>query len=200
MRRTCAGRERDLEAVGRRVRQAVDAVRPEVVILPLLAIGDDRRAGGLEPLDGVADRRVVERVERGIVGVAVAATASISSSGRGMLPIGSVGIVIMETSGLVSESRRRIHAWNVTAPLVPRQSRPIGKIRRLCERNGALPRHDPGKDSAARPSSSRMMNRPANCWMPCSRAAVFRPASPRMAARPCVSCERTNMRRSSSMS
>ena len=86
-----AGRERDLEAVRGRVRQPVDAVRPEVVVLPLLAVGDDRRAGGLEPLDGVADRLVVERVERGFA-PSVAATASISRKGLGMLPIGSVGI------------------------------------------------------------------------------------------------------------
>ena len=56
-----AGGERDLEAVGRRVRQAVDAVGPEVVVLALLAVGDDRRAGRLELLDRVADRLVVER-------------------------------------------------------------------------------------------------------------------------------------------
>ena len=59
-----AGRERDLEAVRGRVRQPVDAVGPEVVVLPLLAVGDHRRAGGLEPLDGVPDRLVVERVQR----------------------------------------------------------------------------------------------------------------------------------------
>ena len=59
-----AGRERDLEAVRGRVRQPVDAVGPEVVVLPLLAVGDDRRAGGLEPLDGVPDRLLVERVQR----------------------------------------------------------------------------------------------------------------------------------------
>ena len=35
-----AGRERDLEAVRGRVRQPVHAVRPEVVVLPLLAVGD----------------------------------------------------------------------------------------------------------------------------------------------------------------
>ena len=59
-----AGRERDLEAVGGGVRQPVDAVGPEVVVLPLLAVGDDRRAGCLEPRDGVPDRLVVERVQR----------------------------------------------------------------------------------------------------------------------------------------
>ncbi len=59
-----AGRERDLEAVRGGVRQPVDAVRPEVVVLPLLAVGDDRRAGGLEPRDRVADRLLVERVQR----------------------------------------------------------------------------------------------------------------------------------------
>ena len=88
-----AGRERDLEAVRGRVRQPVDAVRPEVVVLPLLAVGDDRRAGGLEPRDGVADRLVVERVQRR-VGAVSRRDRLDQPGGRGMLPIGSVGIVI----------------------------------------------------------------------------------------------------------
>ena len=61
-------REGNLEAVGRRVRQPVHGVGPEVVVLPLLAVGDDGRARRLEPLHGVADRRLVERVEARIVG------------------------------------------------------------------------------------------------------------------------------------
>src|SRR5262249_3826946 len=58
------GREGDREAVRRRVGQALHAVGPEVVILPLLAVGDHRRAGRLELRDRVADRLVVERLER----------------------------------------------------------------------------------------------------------------------------------------
>ena len=62
-------------------------------ILALLAVGDDRRAGRLEARDRVANRRVVERVERRVLAVGLA-TASISARGLGMLPMGSVGMVI----------------------------------------------------------------------------------------------------------
>ena len=61
------GGERDLEAVGSGIRKPVDAVGPEVVVLPLLAVGDHRRPGRFEALDRVADRVVVERVEARIV-------------------------------------------------------------------------------------------------------------------------------------
>ena len=108
-----AGRERDLEAVRGGVRQPVDAVGPEVVVLPLLAVGDDRRAGGLEPLDGVPDRLVVERVRSGSVPF-VAATASIKRGGLGILPIGSVGIVI---GGTHSWKLRCVSVfWSKTGP------------------------------------------------------------------------------------
>ena len=89
-----ARRERDLEAVRRGVGKSVDAVGPEVVVLALLAVGDDRRAGGLELRDRVADGRVVQRVQGRIL--RSAAIASISDSGRGMLPIGSVGMFVMD--------------------------------------------------------------------------------------------------------
>ena len=65
-----AGRERDLEAVRARVRQPVHAVRPEIVILPLLAVGDHRRAGGLESLDGVPNGLIENGIQHRIVGVA----------------------------------------------------------------------------------------------------------------------------------
>ena len=68
-------------------------VGPEVVILPLLAVRDHRRAGGLEPRDRVADRRFVERGQARIVAV-VLANAWMSCGGRGMLPMGSVGMVM----------------------------------------------------------------------------------------------------------
>src|SRR5262249_51859528 len=48
------------------VGQPLDGVGPEVVVLALLAVGDDRRAGGLEARDGVPDRLVIERVQRGV--------------------------------------------------------------------------------------------------------------------------------------
>ena len=43
----------DLETVGGGIRQAVYAVRPEVMVLPLLPVRDHRRAGSLELLDRV---------------------------------------------------------------------------------------------------------------------------------------------------
>ena len=57
------GREWDLEAIRRRVRQPVHAIRPEIVILLLLAVGDHRRACGLESLDGVSDCLLIERIQ-----------------------------------------------------------------------------------------------------------------------------------------
>ena len=60
------GGERDPEAVGVGVRQPLHGIGPEILVLPLLSIGDDRRAGGLEPLDRIADRLLIERVESGV--------------------------------------------------------------------------------------------------------------------------------------
>ena len=62
--------ERDREAVRGNVVQALHAVGPEVVELALLAIGDDRRPGGLEAPDGVEDGVFVEWLERRIGAVA----------------------------------------------------------------------------------------------------------------------------------
>ena len=58
-----AGGERNREAVGGGVRQTVDAVGEEVMEFALLAVADDGGARGLEPGDGVADGRVVQRFE-----------------------------------------------------------------------------------------------------------------------------------------
>ena len=41
----------------------MDAVGPEVVVLALFTVGDDRRSGRLELGDGVRDRRLVKRIE-----------------------------------------------------------------------------------------------------------------------------------------
>src|SRR5688572_18238883 len=57
------GREGNLEAVRRCVLQPMHAVSPEVVILPLLTIGNHRRSGGLKPLDSVANSCLVERIQ-----------------------------------------------------------------------------------------------------------------------------------------
>ena len=64
-----SGGERNPEAVRSGVGKAVHGVRPEVVILPLFAVGDDRRACRFEPLDRVADRVLVESIEARIVAV-----------------------------------------------------------------------------------------------------------------------------------
>ena len=69
--------------------QAMHAIRPGCdTSLPSLITGDPR----LEPLNGVLNA-LVERVCAGSV-PSRAAIASISRRGLGMLPIGSVGIVI----------------------------------------------------------------------------------------------------------
>src|SRR5260370_15317617 len=44
-------------------------VRREIVMLTLFAVGNDRRARGLEPLDGVSNGNFVERSEVGILAV-----------------------------------------------------------------------------------------------------------------------------------
>src|ERR1700730_3978169 len=62
--------ERDREAIRGRVRKPVHAIRREVVVLPLLAVGNDRGACGFEPLDGVPDRILIEKSEVRIVAVA----------------------------------------------------------------------------------------------------------------------------------
>ena len=74
------------------------------MVLALLAVGDDRRARGLEPLDRVANRRVVERVELRI-GRAGSGDRLDQPSGLGMLPIGSVGMVMnaVETGETVEQ-------------------------------------------------------------------------------------------------
>ncbi len=61
-------REGNLKAVRGGVGESVNAVSPEVVVLPLLAIGDDRRAGFLEEPNGVADGGVVEPIQCGVGG------------------------------------------------------------------------------------------------------------------------------------
>jgi hypothetical protein len=53
-------RERYLETVRGRVRKAMDAICREIVMLSLLAVRDDRRAGGFEPFDGVSNRIFIE--------------------------------------------------------------------------------------------------------------------------------------------
>jgi len=58
-----AGGERNPKTVRRGVREAVDRVGPEIVILALLAVGDHRRAGRLEPRDGVGNGVLVQRIE-----------------------------------------------------------------------------------------------------------------------------------------
>ena len=74
------GGERNLEAVGRRVLQPVDTVGPEIVVLPLFAVGDDRGPRLLEPLDRVLDRRLIERLQARIV--AVSRFESLEQRGR----------------------------------------------------------------------------------------------------------------------
>ena len=63
-------REWDCEAVRRCVRKPMHAVRGEIVILPLFAVCDNRRARGLKSLNGVSNRIFIERCEIRILTVA----------------------------------------------------------------------------------------------------------------------------------
>src|SRR5688500_3994502 len=58
-----ARRKRNLEAVRSGVGKALDAIRPEVVVLALLTVRDHRRSRGLELRDRVANGRVIQRVQ-----------------------------------------------------------------------------------------------------------------------------------------
>ena len=113
------------------------AVGPEVVVLALLAVGDHRRAGGLEALDRVLDRRVVQRLRgAGDVGP-VARDRGQQLGRRGMLPMGSVGISIMGPPGRVgvpfdASSRPERRARERV------ETRPRGRLSSTA--------HDPGRD------------------------------------------------------
>src|SRR5258708_19108470 len=63
--------ERDCEAIRCRVRKPMHAVRREIEILPLFAVGNHRRARRFEPLDGVSNRIFEERSEARIFAVAL---------------------------------------------------------------------------------------------------------------------------------
>ena len=59
--------ERNGETIRGRVRKTVHAVRREVVVLPLFAVRDYRRARRLEPLDGVPNGVFIERSQIGLL-------------------------------------------------------------------------------------------------------------------------------------
>src|ERR1043166_1734017 len=56
-----ARRERDFESVRGGIRKALNAVGPEVVILALLAVGNDGGAGGFESCNGVLNGLLIKR-------------------------------------------------------------------------------------------------------------------------------------------
>jgi hypothetical protein len=85
-----AGGERDLETIRRGIGKSMNGVRPEVVILSLLAIADYRRAGRLEACDCIPNGGIIKRIQVESSSSRAVLTASTNSSGRGMLPIGSV--------------------------------------------------------------------------------------------------------------
>ncbi len=58
--------ERYGETIRGRVRKAVHTIRSETAILPLFAVGHDRRASSFKPLDRVSNRILKERSEVGI--------------------------------------------------------------------------------------------------------------------------------------
>jgi hypothetical protein len=47
------------------------AIGAEIVILPLFAVGNDRRPCGFKPFNGVSNRIFIERVEARILAVAL---------------------------------------------------------------------------------------------------------------------------------
>jgi hypothetical protein len=74
------------------------------MVFPLFAISDDGRAGRLESGDGIPDRFPIEGLRPSSMPSPQLAMASISACGRGMLPMGSVGITIVK---LLDAKRRR---------------------------------------------------------------------------------------------
>ncbi len=69
------------------------AVREEIVILPLFAVRNDRRAYGFKPFNGVSNGIFLERSRSGS-SLSPLATLSMRLGGLGILPIDSVGMVI----------------------------------------------------------------------------------------------------------
>jgi hypothetical protein len=64
-------RERNYEAIRSRVRKPIYAVGAEIVILPLFAVGNNRRACGFKPFNGVSNRTFIESIEARILAVAL---------------------------------------------------------------------------------------------------------------------------------
>ena len=63
--------ERNYETIRGHVRKAMHAIRTEIMILPLFAIGNDRGTYRFKPFNGVSNRIFIERVEAGILAVAL---------------------------------------------------------------------------------------------------------------------------------
>ena len=72
----------------------LDRVSPEVVIFALFPIRDHRRTRRLKLSDRIPDGFRVKRLETLVHARPAAAMASMSDCGRGMLPMGSVGITM----------------------------------------------------------------------------------------------------------
>jgi hypothetical protein len=85
-------REHDRETVRGHVRKPMHTVGREIVMLSLFAVRNDRRAGGFEPFDGVSNRIFIDRSEVGS-SLSLLTTLNMRSTGLGILPIGSVGMV-----------------------------------------------------------------------------------------------------------
>src|SRR5260370_23412618 len=66
--------ERNLETGRGGVGKAMHTVRAEIVILPLLAVGNDRRPCGFKPLNGISNRVVIESIKARILTVAFSAS------------------------------------------------------------------------------------------------------------------------------
>ena len=65
----------------------------EIVILPLF-VRYDRRARGFKPLNGLSNRILIERSEVRRSSLSPFASRLMRSRGLGILPVGSVGMVV----------------------------------------------------------------------------------------------------------
>ena len=55
--------KRNLEAIGRSIGKTVNGVRPEIMVISLLAVANYRRTCGLEACDGIPNGGVIECIQ-----------------------------------------------------------------------------------------------------------------------------------------
>src|SRR5260370_4216555 len=85
------------------------AVRREIEILPLFAVGTPRRARRFEPLDGVSNRIFEERSEARIFAVALCDSLDEIRGSRACAPAGRVGACRRRPCRPLAPPARRPH-------------------------------------------------------------------------------------------